>query len=83
MNGKRVLRATEIEVMLVVLGLAGLVLVAVSVAVWIVRWRHTPADLRGDWWPAFEAEFWAYARRKGAPPQPRRHGADSGSGGLG
>lgn len=27
------------------------------------RRKRTPADLRGDWWPGFEAEFRAYVER--------------------
>ena len=65
--------AAQVEVILVLLGLGFLALVAVVGAVWIVRRRRTPADLRGDWWPAFEAEFRAYARRAATSRPPREH----------
>jgi hypothetical protein len=34
---------------------------------------RTPCELRGDWWPEFEREFHAYARRTA----PRRRGQQS------
>jgi hypothetical protein len=54
-----------------VLGLALGVLLIGLLAVWIVRRRRTPAELRGDWWPRFEAEFRAYARRTASSPTRR------------
>ena len=45
----------------------------------IVRYRHTPHDLRGDWWTPFEREFRAYAAAMGAAserPGRRRPGAE-------
>ncbi len=36
------------------------------------RQHRVPRDLRGDWWPRFEAEFRAYAER--AATQSRRRG---------
>ena len=38
----------------------------VGIAVYAIRLKHrrdTPEELRGDWWPRFEAEFRAYVRR--------------------
>lgn len=32
-----------------------------------IRRHRTPDELRGDWWPAFEREFRAYARRTARP----------------
>lgn len=66
--------------MLVASGVALVVVVVALATVWIVRWRRTPAELRGDWWSVFEAEFRDYARA-GAPRQSRKHRANDGSGG--
>lgn len=38
---------------------AAAIVTAMVVSTW--RSRRTPAELRGDWWPRFEAEFRAYA----------------------
>jgi hypothetical protein len=38
-----------------------------------LRWRRTPAELRGDWWPDFEREFRDYVNRTRPPRRdPRR-----------
>jgi hypothetical protein len=58
--------------------LIGLVL-CVYVVVRIDRWRHTPRELRGNWWAAFEREFWDYVNRVEAPPRPRQRRNDHGS----
>ncbi len=56
----------------VVLGLAVIGLLLGASAIWIVHLRRTPAELRGDWWPRFEAEFRAYARRIASSPEHQR-----------
>lgn len=50
--------------MIVLLCLAPLAVLVVlaAYAVWYKRHRGAAAELRGDWWPRFEAEFRAYAR---------------------
>lgn len=35
----------------------------VCAIVFAVHRRHTPPELRGDWWTPFEREFRAYARQ--------------------
>jgi hypothetical protein len=72
---------------LVWFALAAALVVVVAFGIRFKRRRDTPEELRGDWWPRFEAEFRAYARnsempggrtrtRKGAsrpsPPTPPR-----------
>ncbi len=55
-----------------------LILLALAVAAGLISFtvaravRHfdTPRELRGDWWPAFERDFRAYAARPA--PKPRR-----------
>lgn len=43
--------------------------------IWLhLRARRVPAELRGNWWPEFEREFWAYATRRGTST--RRHQRD-------
>jgi hypothetical protein len=39
--------------------------VALGASLLLATWtrRHTPPELRGDWWPRFETEFRAYAER--------------------
>lgn len=51
-----------------VLGLALVAVLLGLLAMWVAHHRRTPADLRGDWWPRFEAEFRAYARRAASSP---------------
>jgi hypothetical protein len=39
-------------------------LIGVVAFAWRCKRRHdTPKELRGEWWPRFEAEFREYARR--------------------
>jgi hypothetical protein len=47
----------------------------VPASLFSVRRQRTPPELRGDWWPKFEAEFRAYASRLAGQPEPgrRRH----------
>jgi hypothetical protein len=40
------------------------VLIGFAAFAWrLKRRRDTPEELRGEWWPRFEAEFREYARR--------------------
>jgi hypothetical protein len=42
----------------------------IGVVVYAIRAKHvreTPEELRGDWWPRFEAEFRAYVRDREMP----------------
>lgn len=65
--------------------IAVLVLVSLFLAVglrmlWVARChRNTPDELRGDWWPQFEQEFRAYAKRTANRPDPSRRDRDKGS----
>jgi hypothetical protein len=65
------------------LGLIVLVFVAglaVYVGVTTVRRRHTPPEIRGDWWPVFEREFREYARQvSNSKPNNGRRRGDRGS----
>jgi hypothetical protein len=52
--------------------------VLIAVGIHLFRARHQRdevTDLRGDWWPAFEAEFRAYAARWEASRAQRRRPA--------
>jgi hypothetical protein len=55
------------------------VVLAACVVVRVERWRRTPAELRGNWWAEFEAEFRAYARRLEQSRRPRQRRNDHGS----
>lgn len=49
-------------VVLIPLAVAAVALIAcLLLSTWCRR--RTPPELRGDWWPRFEAEFRAYAER--------------------
>ena len=50
-------------IVLVWLALAVALVAVVIFAARFKRRRDTPEELRGDWWPRFENEFRAYARR--------------------
>ena len=42
--------------------------IGVAAYAWrLKRRRDTPEELRGEWWPRFEAEFREYARRCDIP----------------
>ena len=66
-------------IVLVWLALAAALIGVVMYALRAKRLRNTPAELRGDWWPRFEAEFRAYVldrerlgrggRERGSPPR--------------
>jgi hypothetical protein len=47
----------------IVLLVVALCLSFVPAVIFGLRRRRRPAELRGDWWPLFEAEFRAYAAR--------------------
>jgi hypothetical protein len=62
---------------------AGAVLVGIAANVLRARRRHDGfEELRGDWWPRFEAEFREYARRwdaaRGMRSRARRRPAQEG-----
>jgi hypothetical protein len=60
----------EIALILLVLAAA----VGVGAVLVTLRRRRAPADLRGDWWSAFERDFRAYAAQAaGRDRQRRRH----------
>lgn len=72
-------------ILVLCLAVAGLLIGMVVFAVWLKRRRATPEELRGDWWPDFEDEFRAYARRcempgarreRRSPPSRPAHGRD-------
>jgi hypothetical protein len=70
----RISGATGELSVLVLIGIA-IVLVAVSgLGLYAVRRRRTRDELPDDWWPAFEHDFRAYARRVTLPEhdRPRR-----------
>jgi hypothetical protein len=51
------------------------VTVALGTALVVGRWRRRmPADLDADWWPRFERDFRAYARRV-SQQRADRHGS--------
>jgi hypothetical protein len=54
---------------MVLLVLLAVILLAVALRLVLpeLRRRRMAAELRGDWWPRFEREFRAYARRPGKP----------------
>ena len=62
--------------MIVVIALAT-ILLTVGVLLLGAAWRraHRPAELRGDWWSAFERDFRAYAQRS-APGSGERRTTD-------
>jgi hypothetical protein len=53
-------------IVLVWLALAAALIGVVVYAIRVKR-RRTPEELRGDWWPRFEAEFRAYVRDREMP----------------
>jgi hypothetical protein len=57
---------------LVWLALATALIGIVAYAIRLKRRHDTPEELRGDWWPRFEAEFRAYALRCEMPGASRR-----------
>lgn len=58
-------------IVLICLVAAAVLVVVGALAVGYKRRRDTPEELRGDWWPHFEAEFRAYARGRERGPRPR------------
>jgi hypothetical protein len=54
-------------IVLVWLALAAALIGIVVYAIRVKRLRNTPEELRGDWWPRFEAEFRAYVRERETP----------------
>jgi hypothetical protein len=54
--------------LVVIVAIAPVLLCAMVLTSKALRAR-TPGELRGDWWPEFEREFRAYARRTGPRPQ--------------
>jgi hypothetical protein len=68
--------------MLVLIGIV-IVLTAIGgVGLYTMRRRRAPYDLPDDWWPAFERDFRAYARRVTPPhhsgPNRQRDGGPRG-----
>jgi hypothetical protein len=59
-------------IVLVWLALAAALIGVVVYAIRCKRLRDTPEELRGDWWPRFEAEFRAYVRDREMPGRVRR-----------
>jgi hypothetical protein len=53
-----------------------LAIILLTVGALLLRgaWRrsHRPAELRGDWWSAFERDFRVYARRSASKTRARR-----------
>lgn len=72
-------------IVLIWLALAAALIGVVMYAIRLKRRRDTPEELRGDWWPRFEAEFREYVRDREMPgrlrrgrtsPPPRTHRRD-------
>jgi hypothetical protein len=59
-------------IVLVWLALAAALIGVVVYAIRVKHLRNTPKELRGDWWPRFEAEFRAYVRDREIPGRGRR-----------
>jgi hypothetical protein len=53
---------SHVLLLVVIIAIAPAVICALVLASKAARLR-TPSELRGDWWPEFEREFRAYARR--------------------
>ncbi len=64
-------------IVLVLVALAAALIAIVVYAYRAKQKQNTPEDLRGDWWPQFEAEFRNYARQYDDVTTRRRKGRDS------
>lgn len=70
----------QFTIMIALLVIISLLLAFGARMLWVARRQTTtPAELRGDWWPQFEQEFRAYAKRSENRPHRARPNHDKGS----